>query len=77
MQVGDLVTIRPSVQPPHLYGIGLVVKVDGPTAQPDGPSTRADRVYVRWPTMPDRELKSCARYALELVSRALPRGEGT
>ena len=68
MKVGDLVKMRPSVQPPHLYGIGLIVEVTGPAAQPDGPSTRADRVYVRWPTMPDRELKCCPRYALELVS---------
>jgi len=68
VEVGDLVKMRASVQPPRLYGIGLIVKVDGPTAQPDGPSTRADRVYVRWPTMPDRELKSCPRYALELVN---------
>ena len=25
MQIGDLVTIKPHVQPPHIYGVGLVV----------------------------------------------------
>ena len=70
MNVGDLVTIRPAVAPPHLYGIGLVVKVEGAPVN-------EQRCYVRWPTMPDRELKCCPRYALQLLSRALPRGEGT
>jgi len=63
MNVGDLVRMRPSVQPPRLYGIGLIVKVSPP-------NTRAQRCYVRWPTMPDRELKSCPQYALELVSES-------
>jgi len=58
MQVGDLVKIRPAVAPPHLYGIGLVIEIEG------------TRCFVRWPTMPDRELKPCARYALELVSES-------
>jgi hypothetical protein len=61
MQVGDLVRMRPAVANPKLYGIGLVMKVEG------GPSAD-QRCYVRWPTMPDRELRRCARYALELVS---------
>jgi hypothetical protein len=62
MNVGDLVTIRPAVAPPKLYGIGLVVKVTGLRGQP------YQKCYVKWPTMPDRELRPCARYALELVS---------
>ena len=63
MKVGDLVKMRPAVAPPKLYGIGLVMKVEG------GPSAD-QRCYVRWPTMPDRELKRCARYALEIVSES-------
>ena len=62
MNVGDLVRMRPAVAPPKLYGIGIVVKVTGLRGYPD------QKCYVKWPTMPDRELKSCARYALELVS---------
>ena len=63
MQVGDLVKMRASIQPPHLYGIGLIMKVSGV-------SNRAQRCYVRWPTMPGHELKSCPQYALELVSES-------
>ena len=59
MQVGDIVKIRPAVAPPHLYGIGIVIKVKGSWDQ---------RCFVRWPTMPDKPLKSCASWALELVS---------
>ena len=56
MKVGDLVTIRPAVAPPHLYGIGLVMAVTG------------ERCFVAWPTMPDREPSSCAAQFLELVN---------
>jgi hypothetical protein len=56
MQVGSLVTIKPAVAPPHLYGIGLVVKVE------------RRRCFIKWSTMPDREAKSCERAFLELVS---------
>jgi len=70
MNVGDLVTIRPAVAPPHLYGIGIVMEVVGE-------ELRGQRCFVRWSTMPDKPLKSCAKWALQLVSRALPRGEGT
>ena len=61
MNVGDLVKMKPAVAPPKLYGIGIVVKTVGEYP-------RDQRCYVRWPTMPDRELRPCARYALELVS---------
>ena len=70
MNVGDLVTIRPAGAPPHLYGVGIVMKVTGE-------ELRGQRCWVRWPIMPDREPKSCAKWALQLESRALPRGEGT
>jgi hypothetical protein len=61
MNVGDLVKMRPAMADPKLYGVGLVVKVEG--SQP------ADqRCFIRWPTMPDREPRRCARYVLELVS---------
>ena len=48
---------------PKLYGVGLVVKVEG--------AQSADqRCFIRWPTMPDREPRRCARYVLELVSES-------
>ena len=56
MQVGSLVTIKPAVAPPHLYGVGLVVAIK------DG------RPLIAWPTMPDRKPHSCAAQFLELVS---------
>jgi hypothetical protein len=63
MQIGDLVKMRPAIADPKLYGVGLVVKVEGAPVN-------EQRCFIRWPTMPDRELKSCARYALELVSES-------
>ena len=62
MNVGDLVKMRPAIAPPELYGVGIIVKVDG---MPGSPHSRC---FVKWPTMPDREPKGCARYGLELVS---------
>ena len=61
MKVGDLVKMRPAVADPKLYGIGIIVKVAG-NGGPD------QRCFILWPTMPGREPKGCARYALELVS---------
>ena len=61
MQVGDLVKMRPAVAPPKLYGIGIIVKA-ARGSDPD------QRCFVKWSTMPEREPKGCARYALELVS---------
>ncbi len=58
MKVGDLVTIRPAVASPHLYGVGLVMSVTG------------ERCFVAWPTMPDREPKGCAIQFLELISES-------
>ena len=64
MKPGDLVRMRASIQPPRLYGIGLVMKTSGLRGYPD------QKIFVKWPTMPDREPKANARYALELVSAA-------
>ena len=64
MEVGDLVKMRPAVASPKLYGIGIVVKVTGLRGYPD------QRCFVKWPTMPDREPKGCARCFLELVSES-------
>ncbi len=58
MKVGDLVTIRPAVAPPELYGVGLIVEV----------TPQARRCLVKWSMMPDREPRSCAMPFLELIS---------
>ena len=58
MQVGDLVTIKPVVARPELYGVGLVVKI------------KSRRCFVQWSTMPDRQPRSCEIAFLELVSES-------
>jgi len=60
MKVGDLVTIRPAVAPPELYGVGLIVAV----------TPQARRCLVKWSTMPDREPRSCAMPFLERISES-------
>jgi len=58
MKVGNLVKIRPSIASPRLYGIGLVVKIEG------------KRCFVRWSELPNRHLRGCATYALEVISES-------
>ncbi len=60
MQVGDLVKIKggPHIQLPQLHGVGLVVKVDG------------RQCFVRWSELPDKPLRGCAAYALEVISES-------
>jgi|6_EtaG_2_1085325.scaffolds.fasta_scaffold124767_3 hypothetical protein len=58
VKVGSLVKIRPAIASPSLYGIGLVVKVEG------------ERCFVRWSELPDRPLRGCAAYALEVISES-------
>lgn len=60
MKVGDLVRMRASIQPPRLYGIGIIMKT----------TFEGRCCWVRWSELPDRELKGCAPHALELVSAA-------
>ena len=64
MQVGDLVKMRPALASPELYGVGIIVKIDG---LPESPHLRC---FVKWSTMPDREPRGCFRYGLELVSES-------
>ena len=60
MKVGDLVKMKAHIQPPHLYGIGIIMKI----------SFDGRHCWVRWSEMPNRELKGCAPHALELISAA-------
>ena len=58
MQVGDLVTIRPVVARPELYGVGLVVKI------------KSRRCFVQWSAMPNHQPRSCEMAFLELVNES-------
>ena len=52
MRVGDLVTIKPHVQPPHLYGAGVIVEVEHRTA---GYHKPMKAVKVKWSKIPNKE----------------------
>ena len=52
MQVGDLVTIHPHVQPPPLYGVGLVIEVEHRTAGYHKPMVA---VKIKWSKLPDNQ----------------------
>ena len=56
MKVGDLVTIRPAVAPPQLYGVGLIIKIEDM------------RCFVQWSELPDKPPGGCAPWGLELIS---------
>ena len=58
VQVGDLVTIRPVVARPELYGVGLIVKI------------KSRRCFVQWSNEPDRQPRSCEMAFLELVNES-------
>ena len=58
MKVGDIVTIRPAVAPPQLYGVGIVVKVEDM------------RCFVQWSRLPDKPLRGCAPWALEAINES-------
>ena len=64
VKVGSLVKIRSAVADPHLYGVGLVVRIEKQDQDPD----YSARVYVKWSKMPDQEPKSCALWGLEVVN---------
>jgi len=56
MQVGDLVTIRPAVAPPQLYGVGIIIKIEN------------TRCFVQWSELPDKLPGGCAPWGLEIIS---------
>ena len=66
MKVGDLVQIKPHVQPPHLYGIGLVIgKQEAATPTSSWPVTR---IRVRWSKLPHKVPMWLRAASVELVN---------
>lgn len=62
MKVGDLVTIKPHVQPPHLYGVGLVVdryELAG-----------IEKIKVRWGKLPKKDPSILNPWSVELISES-------
>ena len=62
LKVGDLVRIKPGIQPPRLYGVGTVVKIFRRCEITDLPV----RVAVHWSKQ--NRVGDCAVYSLELLS---------
>ncbi len=63
LKVGDLVQMKSGIQPPHLYGVGTVVKV-----LMLGEDTGPLRVAVHWSKQ--KRVGDCAAYALEVISES-------
>ena len=52
MKVGDLVTIKPHVQPPNLYGVGLVV--ESYTTDIETWGKEVQKIKVMWSKLPNK-----------------------
>ena len=52
MNIGDLVTIKPHVQPPHIYGVGLVV--DHMVTDVETWGKEVEKIKVRWGKLPNK-----------------------
>ncbi len=52
MKVGDLVTIKPHVQPPHIYGVGLVIEIQTTDIETWGKEVK--KVKVMWSKLPNK-----------------------
>ena len=68
MQVGDLVTIKSHVQPPHLYGAGLVI--DQYVTDLETYGREIEKVKVRWSKLPNKTPMFLNAVNVELVSGA-------
>ena len=54
MQIGDLVTIKPHVQPPHIYGVGMVVYQCVTDVNERNFKKRIEKIKVRWSKLPHK-----------------------
>tara|TARA_B100001250_G_C19744992_1_gene764852 strand:+ start:709 stop:918 length:210 start_codon:yes stop_codon:yes gene_type:complete len=52
VKVGDLVTIKPHVQPPHIYGVGLVIEIQTTDIETWGKEVK--KVKVMWSKLPNK-----------------------
>ena len=65
MKTGDLVTIKPHVQPPALYGVGLVIS----DVTPIGVYAKeVQAVQVMWTKLPHKDPQFIPVERLELVN---------
>ena len=67
MKVGDLVTIKPHVQPPALYGIGLIIEIQEAVPTYGGLRTKA---RVKWSKLPDKKPMFVGTQSLEVVNES-------
>ena len=51
--IGDLVRMKSHVQPPHLYGVGVILNIDS-----------NDRTIVQW----ENRVGNCGAHALEVIT---------
>ena len=65
MKTGDLVTIKPHVQPPELYGFGLVISDSAPMGVYD---KEVQAVQVMWTKLPHKDPQFILVERLELVN---------
>ena len=68
MQIGDLVTIKPHVQPPHIYGVGLVVDRCVTDVNEKNFKKRIVKIKVRWSKLPNKTPMFLNAVNVELVS---------
>ena len=66
MQIGDLVTIKPHVQPPQHYGVGLVV--DQYVTDVESWGKEIEKIKVRWAKLPNETPMFMCSENVELVS---------
>ena len=52
MKIGDLVTIKPHVQPPHIYGVGLVIDIQTTDIETWG--KEVEKIKVMWSKLPNK-----------------------
>ena len=68
MNIGDLVTIKPHVQPPHMYGVGLVVDQHVTDIKEKNFKKRIEKIKVRWSKLPHKVPMFFNAEAVELLS---------
>ena len=68
MKVGDLVAIKPHVQPPHIYGVGLVIDVQTTDIETWG--KEVEKIKVMWSRLPNKTPMYFSTDNAELVNES-------
>ena len=65
MDIGDLVTIKPHVQPPKIYGVGLVldIKYNVPTY-----TKLQTQIKVKWSNLPYKRAMFLSAMSVDVIS---------